>query len=463
MEFLKRLFGTAPTGPTASPAELPSRSAQAWIEWARSGSGFERQEAVEMLGHLRHAPALPMLLIRVNDWVPQVRVAAIQAVRALIDEAFVDEWVRAIESIVALDRGRRADHAVLLGEVAEFLARPACLSRVRVAVPRLSPGAKRYVGSIEWHAADSEEGRVRWLSTALASDDIVLARTALARLPLLDRAAQCTLARVARRSRFSVIREAGLRRSLEEPTDARDLVHAYCQDSSAMVRAIAWGAAKRLGEAEAVMISARWLVSHDSASARQRAIALQLLCMADVDGALNFCARFATASSAALRRVAIQTLLSRSKGGEHEAWLLTALADPSAQVQKLAVDAVQRGALPPDAARVIEVALAHRDARALTRAFAVLRHYSLWLRLHWLLTTLGEALPAESTRACLAALSIWDRDATSSFVTPSEAEKDRLREDWRRHSNVVPEALRKSITWHLQTNYKILKEMGDDD
>ena len=161
--------------------------------------------------------------------------------------------------------------------------------------------------------------------------------------------------------------------------------------------------------------------------------------------------------------MAVEALVSRLRGQAQERWLLLALADPSAQVQRLAVQAVHRGALPPDAARVIEIALEHRDARALARAFSVLRCYSLWLRLHWVLTTLGRELPPGGTQACLDAMAVWDRDSMSSFVTPSAGERDRAREDWRRHQAALPEALRKRVAWHLQTNHKILKDEGDDD
>ncbi len=454
MDFLKRLLGEA----SAEPEQQPAYGGVAWLEQAHSSNGFERQEAVEMLGRLRHSPALPVLLTRVNDWVPQVRASAVAAVRALMDNAFMAEWVKALESIVALDRARRVDHAALLGDIADFLARPAGLSRVKGALPSLSSAAKRYASMLEWRAAGTEEQRQQLLDSALAGSDIVQARAALAQMPSMSGAAQRTLASAACRSRFSAIRAAGVRQLLEDTAEAPHFILACCLDSSSMVRAMAWGAAQRSGEADVVRSAASALFVREDASARQRAIALQFLCMADAEEALMLCARGAADSSAAVRRVAIQTLLSRKRGSEQEQWLLTALADVSPQVQRLAVEVVQRGGLPPDPARVVEIALAHRDARALSRAFAVLRRYSLWLRLHWLLTTLGRELAADSVQACLAALVVWDGDATSSFATPSEAEEDRVREDWRRHSAALPAALRKSIAWHLQTNYKILRE-----
>jgi hypothetical protein len=51
---------------------------------AGSHSGFDREEAVQQLGRMGDGLALPVLLERANDWVPQVRVAAHAAIDAFL-------------------------------------------------------------------------------------------------------------------------------------------------------------------------------------------------------------------------------------------------------------------------------------------------------------------------------------------------------------------------------------------
>jgi hypothetical protein len=460
VKFWRRLIG----GEEMEGVHEPSRRAQEWLELVDSGNGFERQEAVDMLGRLRHAPALPALLARVNDWVPQVRESAVVAVRALMDEAFIDAWAGSIEAIVALDRARRVDHAHFLGEIADFLAGPACLPHLLRGLDHGSSAARRYVSGLEWQVARTEDQRVGQLGSLLGGGDIMLARVAMSRMSTLPAEAQQALAGIACHSRFGPVRAAGLRVLLASADRAAPtLALEFCLDTNSLVRTVAWNAVQRFGEAEAAIAAGLALFERPDGAVRQRSVALRFLCMADPEAFLQLCMRGAHDAAVAVRLVAIDALLNRLRGSEQEEWLLAALADPSPRIQRLAVGAVQRGALPPDPALVVETALAHGDGRSLARALGVLRRYSPWLRLHWLLSTLGRGLPADGMQACLDAVATWDRDATSCFSKPSEEESHRLREDWRRHGAGLPEALRSRVAWQLRANHKILKEEGNDD
>ena len=55
----------------------------ALIELCRHWSGYEREAAVRALAKRGNVAALPALLERANDWVPQVRAAAAEAIDAL--------------------------------------------------------------------------------------------------------------------------------------------------------------------------------------------------------------------------------------------------------------------------------------------------------------------------------------------------------------------------------------------
>jgi hypothetical protein len=458
VNFWKRLIGEEQSGAE----KKRERSAEAWMDWLDSPNGFERQEAVEMLGRLRHAPALPALLARVNDWVPQVRASAIEAVRGLMEESFIDTWCASLQTIVALDRARRVDHAAFLDEIAAFLCRPGCLARVQAIDPECSLAVSRYVSALGWRAAETDEQRRRLLVQALAGKDIALARTALDRMSALPDEARQQLAEVACRSRFSPVRAAGLRALVEKAEQATALafIRTMCHDAHPSVRAIAWAAARQWGEGEAVLDDARAMPEREDVPAKRRAAALRFVCMIDGDGAVELCVRSAAGSPAIVRRVAIDVLLARLRGEEQERWLLAALADESAQVQRLAVHAVQRGAFPPDPARVVEIAIRHRNAQALARAFAVLRRYSLWPRLHWLLETLGAELPVHGAQACVAALVLWERDAASCFTDPSAKERERLREDLQRHGPALPAALRNRLAWAVALALNDLEGIG---
>lgn len=458
MGFWRRLIG----GEKSEAEKARERSAEAWMEWLDSPSGFERQEAVEMLGRLRHAVALPALLARLNDWVPQVRAAAREAVRGLMEESVIDAWRLSLDSVVALGRARRVSHAELLEEIGEFLCRPACLGPLRAAGPPSSLVVSRYVSALEWRAAQTVADRTRLLESALSGNDIVLAREALDRMPAMPDDARQRLAEVACGSRFSPVRAKGLRALLEGEDRQAGLrfVRRMSEDPHPSVRMIAWAEAQRWGEGDAVLAHARATFVREDVPGSRRAAALRFICMADPDGAVESCGEATLAASAAVRRVALEVLLNRLSGQEQERWLLAALADEAAQVQRLAVQAVQRGALPPDPAHVVEIAMRHASAAALARAFAVLRRYSLWLRLHCLLATMAADLPADGVQVRVAALELWERDAASCFTMPSRSEGERLREDWRRHGPALPASLQTRMAWAIESALTNLKGGG---
>lgn len=460
MELWRRLLGGR-VGEGAQ--ELPS-GVDAWLERVTSCNGFERQEAVEMLGRFRDARALPALLARVNDWVPQVRHAALRAVRSMLDDAFNQAWGASLEAVVALARARRADHAVLLEEVAAFLSKPTLLGALRGQVASAAPTVRRYVAELEWRAADSDAQRFHLLQTALSQQDVVLARAALVRVRSMGHSQQRrTLAGVACCSKFSPVRAAGLRMLLDDPdTGTPSLVRHLCLDESPTVRGLAWAAAQGCGEAPAAVEEARRRFASESTTARWKAAILLFLCTAKPDEGMQKCRESVSAAAAPLRKAALQTLIARSTEDEQQQWLLTALADESPKVQRLAVQAVRRGAMVPDPALVLELAFKHGDAGALARAFSLLRSAGVWKRLLVLLDALVASLPEASMRECLAAIDVWEKDARNSFVTPSDAEARRLDAVWQQASVKLPAPLRKQVDYHL-TTYKIKTNEGNND
>jgi hypothetical protein len=163
-----------------------------------------------------------------------------------------------------------------------------------------------------------------------------------------------------------------------------------------------------------------------------------------------------------VRKAALQTLIAGSTGEEQQQWLQKALADESPKVQRLAVQAVRRGAMVPDPERVLELALKHRDADALARAFSLLRSAGVWQRLVMLLEALSASPPEAGVKECLDAIDVWEKDARNSFVSPSDAEARRLGALWQQAGGELPASLRKQVEYHL-TTCKINKNEGNND
>jgi HEAT repeat protein len=95
----------------------------AWPELlSMHGNGYVREDALKRLGRRRDGTELPYLLLRVNDWVSQVRDVARDAVLDRIAPDHAESFVRCLPLVVRLQRGSRGDHREVLERITRLLA-----------------------------------------------------------------------------------------------------------------------------------------------------------------------------------------------------------------------------------------------------------------------------------------------------------------------------------------------------
>lgn len=86
-------------------------------------SGFEREEAVKRLAQIDDGSELTFLLLRLGDWVPQVRAAAREAIVARAADAHIDGFLRNLGVIARLQETKHADSDTLEA-IARLLSGP---------------------------------------------------------------------------------------------------------------------------------------------------------------------------------------------------------------------------------------------------------------------------------------------------------------------------------------------------
>ena len=98
--------------------------------------GYVREAAVAWLDTL-DARALPFLLLRLNDWVPQVAERALLAVQSHLVGAHADALIDCLPLLASLERSTRRDHAAVIDSVYAVLRDPG--QREALARGRRSP------------------------------------------------------------------------------------------------------------------------------------------------------------------------------------------------------------------------------------------------------------------------------------------------------------------------------------
>lgn len=84
-------------------------------------AGYVREAAALRAGECLLPQTLPALIRRVNDWVPQVRDAAMSSVAQFVLADRVADFVAALPEIVRLRTGSRADHTVFLATLEQWM------------------------------------------------------------------------------------------------------------------------------------------------------------------------------------------------------------------------------------------------------------------------------------------------------------------------------------------------------
>lgn len=92
------------------------------IRRANSPDGFMRENAVRRLGMLGNPAALPYLMERANDWVPQVRAAAYDAILNLRKADNAASFIAVLPGLLHLESCCRADHRGLIAKIQEYLS-----------------------------------------------------------------------------------------------------------------------------------------------------------------------------------------------------------------------------------------------------------------------------------------------------------------------------------------------------
>jgi HEAT repeat protein len=88
-------------------------------------NGYVREEAVTRLAAVGDGSELPFLLLRLNDWVPQIRETARTAVLARMTEPYATTLAENLVLVIRLGRAGRADHSEILRAAFALLLRPA--------------------------------------------------------------------------------------------------------------------------------------------------------------------------------------------------------------------------------------------------------------------------------------------------------------------------------------------------
>lgn len=198
-------------------------------------NGYVRQEAIRRLSETANPESLRFLLVRLNDWVPNVRDAALRTVEMWLAEGYFDAFLPNLCLVSRLAECQRDDYTNLINAVAQTLVRP---EHVEVMFRLIEQGHR--TAARQWFRtvlALPEADQRQFIQAGLKSKDVVIRLRAARAAPTFFQDDLASVLTGMRRDPFAALRiEALSIYVVHLPESAKGVLHESLLDRSASVR-----------------------------------------------------------------------------------------------------------------------------------------------------------------------------------------------------------------------------------
>lgn len=383
--------------------------------------GHVREAAVQALCMLREGHELPYLLIRLNDWVPEIRSCVLAAVRERLVPEYAAHYLHHLRLVLHLEHQGRVDKS-FIEAIYNLLRQPECRNVLHAGMASKDRMLRR--ASFQLAASVEEPWRGLIIRKAISDPDPVARSWAVRRfLPAIPDELLLQIAGSLLKDRYRPVRQDALCAMASRlPECATEPLRLALLDSSASVRAIARHFLSKtnfeFGPYYSAVIQER---KSNMLHAAIRGLS-EVGQKSDVAQVLPFLMaaepRLRAAAICALGRLDPEAFLPE---------LLLALSDDHASVSREAV----RACLPK--ARLFNVdtlwALYQKDPRFFVRkhVLMLLQRFGKWERLAPLLFACGDSNPMISDLARTSVCK-WLFTFNSSFAEPTVAQIQQARQ-----------------------------------
>ncbi len=416
-EFLMALpTPPSPTQSTYTASSVPSPKAvptRNWQSLVSSWDGFDREAGLRAIRSEQTSERLSAIIVRLNDWVPQVREAARLALDDYLTPSYTTWLIAQLPAIVALEKRKRENHRITLDKLEALLATPECLPLCAPALHASHGQCARLLFRVLAQSMTDEE-REPFLIMSLHHPDFSVRRLALARAMELPQAAAQRAVAFGLASNSSILRRLSFLETLRIPAGRTRLIEDFLTDPSPATRSTALWAAKKYGVEPAHVLQAHLRGKTPDTKAQWLGVLglAQDLNMPTTESWL--------AAAQEQKSGAVRSLVLDIEGGDRPARLIAAITDPSKSVFEAGVTGLRSqpwSVIASAFTRQLEDLWANLTS---ARRLALLELMPKWTQAGFLLQQLQSA-PAEPTS--LEQIRLW-ADAQVYAITDRETPKN---------------------------------------
>jgi HEAT repeat protein len=382
--------------------------------------GHKRENAVRRLGLLGNPIALPALMIRANDWVLQVRVAAKNAILNLRTDENVGAFITCLPELYHLQKCGRDNHDYLIEQIEGYLLFKEHRNSVITEISNSNPLVQRACFKL---ALENELMKVDTLVIlGLEQSDIVTRTRASHLLRDITTDNRVKALNLALKDSFMPIRREALQIKIKEGIEDEVLL-SYLFDNNAPIREVAIKHLKASGKDVFNM----YLSSLTSDSAKQIKCSLWGIGYLGKADDTEYVDQYLNNEFPSIRKQAISTkagLLGEQSVGELE----NGLCDESSAVCKEAARLIQKFKIRFDANKLLDIVCASNHIHTANSCIGLAKNINKWERAIFLLELLNcKSQKDEEAQAKIEhALMEWDFAFNRSQIIPNDKQIAKL-------------------------------------
>ena len=397
-----------------------------WESW----DGYSREAAGIKLGEIGNPVAIDKLLVRVNDWVPEVRLAAKTALIKLLITSNAKSFVYALPELKRLKRKYRDNHSSLIRHVTEFLLLEENSPEILIGLRSDSVDVARICLDLVLESG--------LLSPATIAGEFIGHRDIIIRLKVsslireLDETSQQDTLKIALMDKFMPIRREAVQYYFKLGPSSPE-VSSFLFDTHASIREIAIRKLERLGE-KALPAYLDGLKSTNSHVIRCSIWGVSYFNDKDF---IELLMPFLNHEFASVRKSAVAAI-SRILQENAEDVLIRILADESPSVCKESVRLIKKLRIRLSESHLTNVVIESPQKHTVMGCISIGREINKWEELVFTLRLLGlDSLDFDQLSIVKSSLVVWDRNFNNSFTQPNEKQVKELGLLWKAYCELL--------------------------
>jgi hypothetical protein len=407
------------------------------IEESRHWNGYQRETAVLELGSLGDPTAIPALIVRVNDWVPQIREAARKAILRLATTQNLAMFVDYLPELFHLKTCERDDHKQFIESICDYVSSSETSVQALIsATQSLKPKLARISISIliERQLVSPEEA----FKLGSSHQDIVVRLRTSRLLRDMKGKAQQEALKQALNDKFMPIRREALQFLYKQYFDV-ELAKRFLLDRHPSIREIAVKYLKDSGVD--VSIIYRELMTATGATSLKLGI-WGVSYLADKES-IERVRSMLENKFPSVRRQAVNALTKLTLN-ETKELLQSALLDSSPGVRKEASRLIHKHKVPFNAEELLAIFDRLVNPDFVKTCVGIASSMNKWETLMFLLGLLDEkrACIVETESLITEEISKWDQKFNQSYVQPTKEQIGLLKVLCKKHQSLLSLGLR---------------------